>query len=381
MKCYKELRKEKNAALLLHHKIWYNYPYNSIDRTEGLYMSQSKKNLLYVGILILLIAVTFYFIFRSYDLGETMRVLHTAEKKWIILAIIANLAFLLIGALNLKLVLRSIGKKVRIIKTLKYVLVETYFCAVTPSASGGQPMEMLEMKRDGIAFSSSTIALIVIAIAYKAMLLVYAAGMFVMARNGILDSLGSLRWLFKLGIVMNLGAVAFMMMALFCGDVFRKAMLGILQFVDGIHPLKKYDAYVDKINYLMKNYREGAAYILKHRQTFYLVLFMTFIQRACRFAVTYMIYRSFGLKEASLVTIILMQAIVSVAADMMPIPGAVGISETCYLRIFKSAFGSSFLVPSMVLSRGISFYGVVVISGLVVVLLQIGSITIKKGKK
>ncbi len=344
-------------------------------------MSSRKKNLIYVGILILLIAITFYFIFRSYDLAETLQVLHTADKRWIILAIIANLAFLCIGALNLKLVLRSIGKKVKLRKTLKYVLVETYFCAVTPSASGGQPMEMLEMKRDGIAFSSSTIALIVIAIAYKAMLLVFAAGMFALAQNGIIDSLGSMRWLFNLGVVLNLGAVAFMMMALFCGDFFRKIMLGIIQFIDSKHPLKKYDSYVDRINYLMKNYREGAAYILKHRKMFYLVLVLTFIQRTCRFVVTYFIYRSFGLNEETLVTIVLMQAIVSVAADMMPIPGAVGISETCYLHIFRPVFGGSFLVPSMVLSRGISFYGVVVLSGLVVVILQLSSLTVDKGKK
>jgi hypothetical protein len=103
------------------------------------------------------------------------------------------------------------------------------------------------MKRDGIAFSSSTIALIVVAIAYKAMLLVYAAGMFVLAQNGIINSLGNLRWLFKLGVLLNFGAVAFMMMALFCGDFFRKLMLGILHFIDEKHPLKKYDAYVDKI--------------------------------------------------------------------------------------------------------------------------------------
>lgn len=344
-------------------------------------MSSRKKNLIYVGILILLIAITFYFIFRSYDLNETLKVLHTADKLWITFAVTANLAFLVIGALNLKLVLRSIGKKVKLIKTLKYVLVETYFCAVTPSASGGQPMEMLEMKRDGIAFSSSTIVLIVIAIAYKAMLLVYAAGMFVLAQNGIINSLGNLKWLFKLGVVLNFGAVAFMMMALFCGDFFRKLMLGILHFIDEKHPLKKYDAYVDKINYLMKNYREGAAHILKHRKMFYMVLLLTFIQRGCRFAVTYLIYRAFGLSLESLTTIVLMQAIVSVAADMMPIPGAVGISETCYLRIFGSVFGASFLVPSMVLSRGISFYGVVVLSGLVVVILQLGSLTVNKGKK
>ena len=121
---------------------------------------EKKKNLIYPLVLIALIGVTFYFIFRNYDINETRRLLHSADKSWVALAVLLNLAFVGIGAFNLKLLLKTLGSKVSMIKSVKYVLVETYFCAVTPSASGGQPMEMLEMKRDGVAFSKSTISLI-----------------------------------------------------------------------------------------------------------------------------------------------------------------------------------------------------------------------------
>ncbi|MCR4745909.1 MAG: flippase-like domain-containing protein, partial [Lachnospiraceae bacterium] len=158
-------------------------------------------------------------------------------------------------------------------------------------------------------------------------------------------------------------------------------LVNIVNFVNSIHELKKYDKHINDINKVMKNYREGAAYILKHRKVFYMVLISTFLQRTCRFAVTYAVYRAFGLSGTSFAWIILLQAIVNVSADMIPIPGAVGVSENCYLNAFSEVFGKKLVLPSMVLSRGISFYGLVLLSGVLVVFLQLKSVAEVKGEK
>ena len=218
---------------------------------------ENKKNLVYVIVLVLLMAMTFFIIFRNYDIEETVRILKGADNRWIALAALLNMAFVFIGAFNLKTLLKTLGSKVSMLKAVKYLMVETYFCAVTPSASGGQPMEMLEMKRDGVALSKSTISLIVIAIAYKGTLIVYALMMLAMIKTGIIDNLKGLKWLFYLGIVMNLIAVAFMFLALFCGDIFRKILIKILDLINSLHRMKKYDKHLNDINMMMKNYHEG----------------------------------------------------------------------------------------------------------------------------
>lgn len=342
-------------------------------------MSENKKNLIYVGVLVVLIAITFTVIFQKFDFNETMGVINNSDKKWLAAGCICNALFVVFSALSLKVIFKSIHVKIPMRHAIKYILVEQYFCAITPSASGGQPMEMLEMKRDGIKFSSSTIALIVIAIAYKGMLLVYVGIMALMGKWKLVECLGQLRWLFDLGIAMNVIAVLFMLLALFCGESIRKTLLFIIDRIDSIHHLKRHDEHVNRVNKMMKNYREGAGYILKHKSVFYKVIIFIFLQRASRFAVTYMIYKSFGLTGTSAIDIILLQACVSVSADMIPIPGAVGVSESCYLRAFKTVFGIGHVAPSMVLSRGISFYGLVLAAGIVVVILQLSSLKKTKG--
>ena len=53
-----------------------------------------------------------------------------------------------------------LGEKSTFLKNLKYAAIGFFFSAVTPAASGGQPMQIYYMSKDDIAVSSSTIALL-----------------------------------------------------------------------------------------------------------------------------------------------------------------------------------------------------------------------------
>ena len=52
---------------------------------------------------------------------------------------------------------------------------------------------------------------------------------------------------------------------------------------------------------------------------------------------------------------------ISVSVDMLPLPGGMGISETLYMVMFVPVFGEV-LLPSMLLSRGIAYYGQLLLS-------------------
>ena len=51
----------------------------------------------------------------------------------------------------------------------------------------------------------------------------------------------------------------------------------------------------------------------------------------------------------------ILQAVISVAVDMLPLPGGVGVSEGLFMTMFEPVFGEK-LLPGMLLSRGISYY-------------------------
>ena len=55
---------------------------------------------------------------------------------------------------------------------------------------------------------------------------------------------------------------------------------------------------------------------------------------------------------------------------MLPLPGGMGICETLFLNIFSPVFGG-LLLPGMVLSRGLGYYGELLISAAFTVVAQL----------
>ena len=75
-------------------------------------------------------------------------------------------------------------------------------------------------------------------------------------------------------------------------------------------------------------------------------------------------YQAFGLSGQSAVSMVLLYAMISVAVDMLPLPGGMGISETLFLAIFEPIFGPELVLPGMIVCRGISYYTQLLISGI-----------------
>lgn len=120
----------------------------------------------------------------------------------------------------------------------------------------------------------------------------------------------------------------------------------------------------------MDAYRDTAAYLKTHSKVIANVIGITFVQRMAMFAVTWFVYRSFSLSGTGFWTVLFLQAVISVSVDMLPLPGGMGISETLFLTIFTPVFGT-LLLPGMVLSRGLGYYGELLISALFTIVAQL----------
>lgn len=100
------------------------------------------------------------------------------------------------------------------------------------------------------------------------------------------------------------------------------------------------------------------------------VIAVTFIQRLALFAVTWMVYLAFGMEGTPMWDVVMLQAVISVSVDMLPLPGGMGISETLFLKIFQPVF-LSVTLPAMVLSRGLGYYSQLIISAVFTVVAQV----------
>ena len=80
---------------------------------------------------------------------------------------------------------------------------------------------------------------------------------------------------------------------------------------------------------------------------------------------TSFIYQGFGLSGHGTLLIMALQASVYISVDMLPLPGSQGISELVYASVFASVFTETYLASSMCVTRGLSFYFLLILGSVI----------------
>ena len=75
--------------------------------------------------------------------------LHNNNPWWLGAAALAMLAYIGFDAIMVQTLLRGFGYPMGHLKCISYAAADLYFSAITPSATGGQPMEAYFMVKDG----------------------------------------------------------------------------------------------------------------------------------------------------------------------------------------------------------------------------------------
>ena len=157
-----------------------------------------------------------------------------------------------------------------------------------------------------------------------------------------------------MGLLLNGSALALLLIGVFSKKLTKKLVntfINILKFFK----LKNVDRKKDRIEEGLEQYNESAIYIKSHKEEFIKAILRVFLQIGFYYSVPFCVYKAFGLSGNNFFQIFTMQAVLYTTVSGIPLPGAIGISETVFLGIFGVAFGEELLHASMLLSRGITF--------------------------
>ena len=137
-----------------------------------------------------------------------------------------------------------------------------------------------------------------------------------------------------------------------------------MELLEKMHLMRHKSTRIEKLNASMDQYHTTAVYLKDHIMVLVNVFAITLFQRFALFTATWFVYKSFGLSGTNAFVIILLQSVISVSVDMLPLPGGMGISEKLFSMIFEPVFGSALLIPGMILSRGLGYYTELLISAI-----------------
>lgn len=222
-------------------------------------------------------------------------------------------------------------------------------------------MQIYYMYKDKISVANSTLALL-INLSSMQIVTISIALISVIFNHKYLNK--TLIALFILGILLNTSALVLLLIAIFSKKILNKLINFIIKIMKKFK-IKNIEEKQMKLENELYKYQDSSNYIKNNKLIIVKIIITTYIQFIAFYSISYWVYCSFGLKQYNIIQIITIQSILYATVSGIPSPGAVGVTEGGFIEIFKQIIPSNMINSAMLLNRGISFYLLVIISGII----------------
>ena len=330
-------------------------------------MKKNKKLLFEIVFFVTVMVISFYIVFHGQDLFVIIQSIKKLSFLCLLGSVVTAIFYVSAEGVMIYYLLRSLKGNSGLLRCISYSFIGFFYSGITPSATGGQPMQLYYMKKDGNRLADSSVVLMVVALIYKFVLVIFGVFMLFFWYRPLRSYLQNYFWVYLLGLALNILLVAVLLGVMMLPNVMKKILLQAEKLLVKVKVLKLSSEGVKKSVQFVDNYQHAVKFLRSNKKKILVVIGMTFLQRFSIFFLTYIIYCGFGLKGADMFTILLLQASIYIAVDMLPIPGAQGITEMMYQNVFKMIFPNVYLMSSLYVTRGISFYFLLIFSALVVI--------------
>lgn len=334
-----------------------------------------KKKIFQVVLFLGIMFLTFYTLLHGQNLSDIWSAVKSMSVPYLLAAAGLALFFVCAEGSMIWYLLHSMEQEhiCSLSRCIQYSFIGFFYSGITPSATGGQPVQLYYMNKDGNKGSDSTVVLMTVAVIYKFVLVLLGAGLLILCGSPLRDELGKFFPLYLVGLALNMIVVAVVL----CAMLFPGWMIKVSAWFEQrmIHAglWKASSERMNKVREFTGNYKEAVTWLKKQPEKLAVLVFVTFLQRCSVFLLTYMVYLGLGQQGASLMQVLILQASIYIAVDMLPLPGAQGITELMYRSVFAAVFSQGALLPSMLVSRGLNFYFLLLVSLGVVIWNKVGS--------
>lgn len=321
--------------------------------------SMIKNMALFIG----LICFTLWMILKEQSINEIVDVFKSLKYQYMVIGLGFMVVFLLLEGINIRRTLKNLDKKITVKQSFRYALIGFFFSAITPAASGGQPMQIFYMNKDGISAGKSTLALLINLMCMQ-IVTISMAFISVFVNNRIMNK--ALTALFSIGISLNLLALLLLLISIFS----RRLSRGLVKFslkILKIFKAKNYTQKRKKIAKELRKYHESSKYIKGNKKLIFKNLLTTYIQFIFYYAISYCVYLALGFTQSNVFEMITMQSLLFATVSGIPSPGAVGVSEGAFIEIYRMVYPVSLIRSATIALRFLNFYLFVFISGIVII--------------
>lgn len=315
----------------------------------------NKLNLIFCGASFVIMLAFLFFVDKPDKIFNALR---NVNPAFLGLCILTMFAYWLCESATIHSILKPLCKTARFRDTWYDTIIGQYFNCITPSASGGQPMQAYYFVRFGVPLGNALTALLSRFIVYQFVLTVYSVTTLVAGfkSEGKLLIEGGLMPLVFIGFAINTSVIiGLLMIALWKNGTVRAAN-GIITLLTKMRIVKKPMHWRLYFTREVNKFHNNFNFIKKNVWVIVKATFFTAIQLLLYLNISYLLYRGF-FPDADMFwgRIITYQAYVQMFSSFMPLPGAMGAAELGYAGFFNKIFGD-YTGAATLLWRIFTFY-------------------------
>lgn len=355
-----------------------------LDQQQGKKPVSHKKTILSILVVLLITAVVFIVFFNFNDFNKTWDLLKTVDGVEMAKAVLCLFIYALLWPMSLCFIAKQNKFAAHFADVYMIGESEHFFNAITPFATGGQPIQIYLFTQRDIKAGDSTGIIVSNFIAFMIASNIFAIGSLVFYGKFSENFESSTAWMIGLGFAMNLFTLVFMILIATCKfvrDFLKKCLekLCKIKFI-GKHLTKAIPAFEK----YCENAQSAAKRIFSHMTSFIGAILLKMLALLFYYAIPYFILKALGADFTFKIMpyIILASSFAITTMVWVPTPGGTGGIEFAFTTIFTaSLFGelsSDIGVTGMLLWRALTYYLLMLVSGLAYILFEV---RVKKSKK
>jgi uncharacterized protein (TIRG00374 family) len=316
----------------------------------------SKTQMISTVIILGCLAALIIYLFASGDAAQIPSALAWPSSMWLLVGLASIIAGWLFEAFVLYEMARGFSDPIPYRAAIRSTMVVQFFNNVTPSSTGGQPMQVWSLWRDGVPVGEAGSVLLGKFAVYQGALVTCGIAAIVYAHGLFASQVGGWMWLFIIAFIAQAAICAVLMAIIIKPGAVRWIVDKVFALLSRTRARNWVDRNTERVSNALSRFEQSSHDLVGHPKVFLKTYLLTLIQLQSVLIVPYCICRSLGV-QASIPVVLSAAAFVLMVSGVFPTPGASGGAEGSFLLLFGLLFPEGVSVSvGILLWRLLTFY-------------------------
>ena len=319
-------------------------------------MKINWKKLLSTGLVVVSIVLVISIAFGNSELENAWDALGSMNPLWLLGVFACWFSYMFFDALSGWIYLRTEGFSLSLGRAVNACLIGFYYSNITPSAAGGQPMQVASLRKAGIPVGYGTMTATVRFVCNQTAVSVMSMVFWLLNREFVARQLGDAIWLARLGWAISFAAVPLCLMAAFQRKMIQRLAHWLIRLLAKIRLIKNEEAAMASTTNVLDTYHTALMELSQRPGQICVQLLCSCLSMGGLICSIYFVYHAFGFSGTPWYQLITISFLLFVSASYTPLPGASGAQEGGFLLFYRGIIPADKIGLALLIWRFFTYY-------------------------